>query len=106
MVAKRAQGPLRLLCRSGQFVRVWELPAGSSQTLVPQSLSQEPQKADHLEQNEPPRPPVAAAAQSPADHSSLSGFRQRLPEEVCAAAHDVVLEGLHRYGLLKGRHLG
>lgn len=40
------------------------------------------------------------------DHSSLSVFRQRLPEEVFAAAHEVVLEGLRTHGLLKGRHLG
>ena len=40
------------------------------------------------------------------DHSSLSVFRQRLPEEVFAAAHEVVLEGLRSHGLLKGRHLG
>lgn len=45
------------------------------------------------------------------DHSSLSVFRQRLPEEVFAAAHEVVLEGLRAHGLrahglLKGRHLG
>ena len=47
----------------------------------------------------------ALTEQTP-DHSSLSVFRQRLPEEVFAAAHEVVLEGLRRYGLLKGRHLG
>lgn len=40
------------------------------------------------------------------DHSSLSVFRQRLPEEVFAAAHEVVLEGLRTHGLLRGRHLG
>lgn len=40
------------------------------------------------------------------EHSSLSVFRQRLPEEVFAAAHEVVLEGLRTHGLLKGRHLG
>lgn len=40
------------------------------------------------------------------EHSSLSVFRQRLPEEVFTAAHEVVLEGLRTYGLLKGRHLG
>ena len=33
-------------------------------------------------------------------------FRQRLPEEVFAAAHEVVLEGLRTHGLLRGRHLG
>ena len=40
------------------------------------------------------------------DHSSLSVFRQRLPEEVFAKAHEVVLEGLRTHGLLKGRHPG
>ncbi|MDB6070045.1 MAG: Transposase domain protein [Verrucomicrobiales bacterium] len=40
------------------------------------------------------------------EHSSLSVFRQRLPEEVFAAAHELVLEGLRTHGLLKGRHLG
>ena len=47
----------------------------------------------------------ALTEQTP-DHSSLSVFRQRLPEEVFAAAHEVVLEGLRTHGLLKGRHLG
>ena len=47
----------------------------------------------------------ALTEQTP-DHSSLSVFRQRLPEEAFAAAHEVVLEGLRTHGLLKGRHLG
>ena len=36
------------------------------------------------------------------DHSILRVFRQRLPEEIFAAAHEVVLEGLRTHGLLKG----
>jgi len=40
------------------------------------------------------------------DHSSLTVFRQRLPDMVFQAAHEVVLDGLRAHGLLKGRHLG
>ena len=40
------------------------------------------------------------------DHSSPGVSRQRPPEEVFAAAHEVVLKGLRTHGLLKGRHLG
>ena len=47
----------------------------------------------------------ALTEQTP-NNSSLSVSRQRLPEEVFAAAHEMVLEGLRTHGLLKGRHLG
>jgi transposase len=45
-------------------------------------------------------------AEETPDHSSFTIFRQRLPQEAFAAAHEVVLEGLRAHGLLKGRHLG
>ena len=40
------------------------------------------------------------------DHSSLSVIRTRLGLEIYQEALEVVLKGLHRHGLLKGRNLG
>jgi transposase len=39
-------------------------------------------------------------------HSSLTVIRQRLKMEVCQAVFDLILEGLMRHGLLRGRNLG
>jgi transposase len=39
-------------------------------------------------------------------HSSLSVIRNRLPLEVYQAVFDLILEGLRRHGLLRGRNLG
>jgi transposase len=40
------------------------------------------------------------------DHSSFTVIRQRLTEEVYQAVFDIILEGLRRHGLLRGKHLG
>ena len=39
-------------------------------------------------------------------HSSFTVIRQRLPQEVYCAVFDIILEGLRRHGLLRGRNLG
>jgi transposase len=40
------------------------------------------------------------------DHSSFTVIRQRLTKEVYQAVFDIILEGLRRHGLLRGKHLG
>ena len=39
-------------------------------------------------------------------HSSFTVIRQRLSKEVYAAVFDIILEGLRRHGLLRGKNLG
>lgn len=45
-------------------------------------------------------------AEATPDHSSLSVIRSRLGVEVYRAALEIVLQGLRKHKLLKGRHLG
>lgn len=40
------------------------------------------------------------------DHSSLSVIRDRLGREIYQQVFELILEGLHAHGLLKGKHLG
>jgi transposase len=40
------------------------------------------------------------------DHSSFTVIRQRLSQEVYQSVFDIILEGLRRHGLLRGRNLG
>ena len=40
------------------------------------------------------------------DHSSFTVIRQRLSQEVHQCVFDIILEGLRRHGLLRGRNLG
>lgn len=40
------------------------------------------------------------------DHSSLSFIRQRLGVEIYQHIFELILEALHRHGLLRGKHLG
>jgi transposase len=40
------------------------------------------------------------------DHSSFTVFRQRLDHDAFQAVHRLVLEGLKKHGLLRGKHLG
>jgi transposase len=39
-------------------------------------------------------------------HSSFTVIRQRLSKEVYQSVFDIILEGLRRHGLLRGKHLG
>jgi transposase len=40
------------------------------------------------------------------DHSSFTVIRQRLSQEVYQSVFDIILEGLRRHGLLRGKNLG
>ena len=40
------------------------------------------------------------------DHSSFTVIRQRLSQEVYQSIFDIILEGLRRHGLLRGKNLG
>jgi transposase len=40
------------------------------------------------------------------DHSSFTVIRQRLTQEVYQSVFDIILEGLRRHGLLRGKNLG
>jgi len=39
-------------------------------------------------------------------HSSFTVIRQRLSAEVYQSVFDIILDGLRRHGLLRGKHLG
>src|SRR5580692_8461295 len=39
-------------------------------------------------------------------HSSFTVIRQRLSQEVYQSVFDIILEGLRRHGLLRGKNLG